>query len=397
MKKKGFTLIELLAVIVILGIIIVIAVPKVLDIINKSRGSATSSSIKLVKDAIKTQIASSDLTGPVFTKETDGCYIFNFDDQTKGNAKILEIRNKDKVSGSIKYCNNTFSDDTLKFDGNSISKDEPKDKIICKRATTLHTEECTQTDGSLYCSGAGYTTDGTKGTSTITYGNLGTTGILSSGDAFDCDVNGDGTYDSETERFYYVSDYYNTSTKSFEDDTSVLIYYNNVSAGSPSTNSTYAYDSSNENFHGPRSLIAQLPTTSQWSNITLKSITRTIFSETGGNTTTGGTLTSNFSYSGYAARLLTVEEIKQATGKDSIPTWQTGELNNVIYLMENTRFSSKNNASWAWWLENSSSSTSNMASNVSGNTCNINGNYVQDTSGNGVRPAIEVLKKNIEY
>ena len=397
MKKKGFTLIELLAVIVILGIITVIAVPKVLDIINKSKESAASSSIKLVKDAIKTQVASSDLTGPVFTKETDGCYLFNFDDQTTGNAKALQIRNKDKVSGSIKYCNNTFSDDTLKFDGNSISKDEPKGKIICKRATTLHTEECTQTDGSLYCSGAGYTASGSKGTSTITYGNLGTSGTLKTGDAFDCDVNGDDVYDPNTERFYYVSDYYNTSTKSFEDDTAVLIYYNNVSVGSPSTNSTFAYDSSNENFHGPRSLIAQLPTTSQWSNITLKNITRTIFSETSGNTTTGGTLTSNFSYSGYAARLLTVEEIKQATGKDSIPTWQTGELNNVIYLMENTRFSSKNNASWAWWLENSNSSTSNMASNVSGNTCNINGNYVQDTSGNGVRPTIEVLKKNIEY
>ena len=247
MKKKGFTLIELLAVIVILGIITVIAVPKVLDIINKSKESAASSSIKLVKDAIKTQIASSDLTGPVFTKETDGCYIFNFDDQTSGNVKALEIKSKDKISGSIKYCNNTFSDDTLKFDGNSISKDEPKGKIICKRATTLHTEECTQTDATNYCSGVGYTTSGSKGTSTIKYGNLGTSGTLTSGDAFDCDVNGDGVYDSNTERFYYVSDYYNTSTKSFESDTAVLIYYNNVSSGNSNNKTTYAYDSSGEN------------------------------------------------------------------------------------------------------------------------------------------------------
>ena len=397
MKKKGFTLIELLAVIVILGIITVIAVPKVLDIINKSKESAASSSIKLVKDAIKTQVASSDLTGPVFTKETDGCYIFNFDDQTTGNAKILEIRNKDKVSGSIKYCNNTFSDDTLKFDGNSISKDEPKGKIICKRATTLHIEKCTQTDSQYFCSGAGYTASGSKGTSTITYGNLGTKGSLNSGDAFDCDVNGDGEYNPGTERFYYVSDYYNTSTKKFESDTAVLIYFNNVNSGNPSTDSTYAYDSSGENWHGPRTLIAQLPTKNQWGNVSLKNVTRTIFNEISGNTTTGGALPSNFSYEGYAARLLTVEEIRQATRKSNIPTLEVGELNNAIYLMENTRFSSKNNGPWAWWLENSSSNYSNVAQNASGNTCNVNGNYVQDAGGNGVRPAIEVSKINIDY
>ena len=396
-KEKGFTLIELLAVIVILGIITVIAVPKILDIINKSRNSAVNSSLKLVKDAIKTQIASSDLTGPVFTKETDGCYVFNFDDQTTGNSKELSIKNKDRVSGSIKYCNNTFSDDTLKFDGNSISKDEPKGKIICKRATTLHTEKCTQTDSQYFCSGAGYTASGSKGTSTITYGNLGTKCSLNSGDAFDCDVNGDGEYNPGTERFYYVSDYYNTSTKKFESDTAVLIYFNNVNSGNPSTDSTYAYDSSGENWHGPRTLIAQLPTKNQWSNVSLKNVTRTIFNEISGNTTTGGTLPSNFSYEGYAARLLTVEEIRQATRKSNIPTLEVGELNNAIYLMENTRFSSKNNGPWAWWLENSSSNYSNMAQNASGNTCNVNGNYVQDAGGNGVRPAIEVSKINIDY
>ena len=392
MKKKGFTLIELLAVIVILGIITVIAVPKVLDIINKSRESAASSSIKLVKDAIKTQVASSDLTGPVFTKETDGCYIFNFDDQATGNAKILEIRNKDKVSGSIKYCNNTFSDDTLKFDGNSISKDEPKGKIICKRATVLHTEECTWGDTTYCCSGAGY-----KKGENITYGNLGTSGTLTSGDAFDCDVNGDGVYDSNTERFYYVSDYYNTSTKSFENNTAVLIYYNNISSGNPSTNSTYAYDSSNENWYGPRSLIAHLPTTNQWSNVSLKNITRTIFNETSENITTGGTLPSNFSYSGYAARFLTLQEIKKGTGITNISKWEVGELDKFTYLFENTKFSIDGNSVWAWWLESARSDTSTYAWNVTGGGRIAGSDLVSRAGDIGVRPAIEVSKTNIEY
>ena len=395
MKKKGFTLIELLAVIVILGIITVIAVPKVLDIINKSRESAASSSIKLVKDAIKTQVASSDLTGSVFTKEKDGCYIFNFDDQTSGNAKALEIKNKDKVSGSIKYCNNTFSDNTLKFDGNSISKGDTK-RPICKRATVLHTEECTQTDSKYYCSGAGYTASGSKGTSTITYGNLGTSGTLSSGDAFDCDVNGDGIYNPGTERFYYVSDYYNTNTKLFEDDTAVLIYYNNVIAGSPSNSVTYAYDSSGENFHGPRTAIAQLPTTKQWGNVSLKNTSRAILNENGGNTTSGGTLPSDFNYLGYAARLLTIQEIRQATGKNNIPTWNVGELDNSNYLNENTNFFSSANKIWAWWLENPRYST-NDAWNVNSSYRRVPGDPVSYDSGNSVRPAIEVSKTNIAY
>ena len=397
MKKKGFTLIELLAVIVILGIITVIAIPKVLDIINKSKESASSSSIKLVKDAIKTQIASSDLTGPVFTKETDGCYIFNFDDQTTGNAKVLEIKNKDKVSGSIKYCNNTFSDDTLKFDGNSISKDDTSKKVICKRAATLHTEECTQTDSQYYCSGAGYTTSGSKGTSTITYGNLGTKGLLNSGDAFDCDINGDGIYDSSTERFYYVSDYYNTNTKLFEDDTAVLIYYNSVSAGNPDNRATYAYDSSNENWHGPRTAIEQLPTTKQWSNVSLKNEKRAILNENDGNTMVGGVLPDNFSYEGYAARLLTIQEIRKSTNNNNIPTLSDGELENFIYLFENTNFFNNNNVVWAWWLESPYSLYTPNDWIIYGKMRSVRSGASSNSSEFSVRPAIEVSKTNIDY
>ena len=386
-KEKGFTLIELLAVIVILAILMVIAVPKILNVINNSKKSAAESSIKLLKDTIKTQVTSKDITNSNFEQDASGCYIFNFDDQKSGNANELKLKNKDKFTGSIKYCNGVFSDDTLKFDGNSIVSNNVNKKVICKRATTLHTEECTQTDTSYYCSGTGYTASGSKRTTTITYGNLGTSGTLTSGDAFDCDVNGDGTYDPVAERFYYVTD--------MNDTTAVLIYYNNVSAGNPSKNSLYAYDSSGENFHGPKTAIAQLPTTSQWSNVNLTNTMQAIVNEDGGSTTTGGTLPSNFSYSGYAARFLTINEIKSGCKLSSLN--QRMQLNKCIYLLENTKFSNDSNTAWAWWLENPLYNNSRLAWGVSGRGLYVSDYNVSKADDEGVRPAIEVPKSNIDY
>ena len=46
LNSKGFTLIELLAVIVILGIILVIAIPQALNAMSSSRVSALHSSAK---------------------------------------------------------------------------------------------------------------------------------------------------------------------------------------------------------------------------------------------------------------------------------------------------------------------------------------------------------------
>ena len=390
-KEKGFTLIELLAVIVILAILMVIAVPKIINVINNSRKSASESSIKLLKDTIKTQVTSKDITNSNFEQDTSGCYLFDFDSETNKNVEQLKLKNKDRFSGSIKYCDGKFTNNTLMFDGKDMKT------IVCKRATTLHTEECVQTDATYYCSGAGYTTSGSKGTTTITYGNLGTSGTLTSGDAFDCDVNGDGTYDPNTERFYYVSDYYNTSTKVFESDTAVLIYYNNVSAGNPSKNSLYAYDSSNENWHGPRTAVMQLPTTSQWSNVSLTNNVRSITTNTGGNTTTGGTTPSNFNYSGYAARILTIQEVRKGTGLTSIPDWKVGELDNFTYLLENTKFASDGNAAWSWWLENSRSDKIDSVWYVSGNGRLVSSDPVSSFSDRAIRPAIEVSKTNIEY
>ena len=380
-KNKGFTLIELLAVIVLLAILMVIAVPKILNVIENSRKSAAESSIKLVKDAIKTQVTSGSIMGTNFNSDESGCYTFNFDDQTSGNAKELQLKNKENITGTIKYCNGNFTNNTLVFDGQDMKT------IVCKRATTLHTEECKQKDGTYNCSGAGLTGK------TIIYGSLGTKGELKSGDAFDCDVNGDGEYNPDTERFYYVTD--------MDDNTAVLIYYNNVSKGKPSNSTTYAYDASGENWHGPRTAIEELPSTSEWRNVSLKNTFRSIsaISSNGEETnkTEGGTLPDSFSYAGKAARLLTIQEVRKATGISNIPTWQDGELDNFNYLLENTKYSNASIGNYGYWLENPLSGYSDYAWYVSGNSRHVSSSTVSNAGDLGVRPAIEVLKSNIEY
>ena len=119
-NKKGFTLIELLAVIVILAIIMVIAVPQILKVIENSRNNAAKSSMDLLKSGIQTQIASAELTNNPFTKDGDGCYTFDFDSKNN-NYEKLEVKNKERFSGQVKYCNGEITDTNLAFDGNTGS------------------------------------------------------------------------------------------------------------------------------------------------------------------------------------------------------------------------------------------------------------------------------------
>ena len=260
---------------------------------------------------------------------------------------------------------------------------------ICQRATRLHTEECL----GGYCSGMGYKVNGSKGTSTITYGSLGTLSILSSGDAFDCDVNGDGEYNSETERFYYVTDMEKNS------NIAILIYYNNVSGGQPSNDKYYQYDSSGENWHGPRTAIEQLPTTSQWSNVSLFNTERKLVNEY--NTTSakdGHTYPEVFSYHKYAARFLTLSEIKKIVNF-YIPSWKNGELDNFLYLAENTNFSQKDNTKFdGYWLETPRNTMSNHGWMIYTTARRVHSVEVQRTDVLiGVRPVIEVSKSDISY
>lgn len=167
----------------------------------------------------------------------------------------------------------------------------------CQRAKTLHSITCTSSSTEGYCKAR-------NRKDSITFGQIGTSGKLASGDAFDCDVNGDGTYDAATERFYYVSD--------LNSSTAILIYYTYTNR--------YPYNAQSSNsYSGPITAVGALPTTTKWSNISLVQKTSQIYNHSGGTTVVDSSNKTHtlpkYTYT-TAARLLTLTEYNKITNTD---------------------------------------------------------------------------------
>ena len=244
---------------------------------------------------------------------------------------------------------------------------------LCKRATTLHSETCTSSSTMGYC---------TAGGTSITYGQIGTNGVLTSGDAFDCDVNGDGNYDPETERFYYATDLESDS------NIAVLVFYTNTSPdGTRSRTTRPPYHSSNS-YSGPRDAASMLPTTTAWPRVGLIKKTSQIYNEKGGTTaaySTNTTTTHNlprFTYT-TAARLLTYQEYGKIT--DNSFLWENfdGQYADCIWL--NTPQASTGMSDAVWAIDKTTSNViSTIPTDGSSTLC-------------GARPVIEVLKTDMIY
>lgn len=132
--------------------------------------------------------------------------------------------------------------------------------------------------------------------------------------------------------------------------------------------------------------------------MSLTNSTRTITNESGGNTTSAGNLPTAFSYSGYAARLLTYQEVYSGCYDGTIGISSIKGLSSKCkYLMENTTYSSSSLKTSGGWLESPNTSDSYNAWFVLAYFRSISLSTVDYPYGLGVRPAIEVLKSNISY
>ena len=139
--------------------------------------------------------------------------------------------------------------------------------------------------------------------------------LILGGFAYDCDVNGNDIIDTSNssgnnadsiERFYYLA--------TDENGYAALIFYNNTHQNNGTLEYVCGADGqtySSTPTSGPTG--AELPTTSQWTNVSLHSTPRQLYNENG-TTTFGNSTLSTTSYSGKAARFATTQEIGAATG-----------------------------------------------------------------------------------
>ena len=217
--------------------------------------------------------------------------------------------------------------------------------LVCKKATTLHEETCQRSDGKgcsykvadvpLYASGA-----------PITYGNIPDDDSPASGDAYDCDVNGNGVYD---ERFYVLR---------LEDNKAYMIYsagfgIDNENNKVPTYTNIYSYDTG----------LTYLPDSEVWPNIPEIS-------------------------SGVTSRLVTLDDLTEACDEGT----GNGKLNSCNYIFDHTSFS-VNNSSYgrsATWIEKDG----NQLIRFHVNTVSVAN--AETTATSLVKPVVEIPVTSIE-
>ena len=95
-NKKGFTLVELLAVIVILGVLLMIAVPAIQNVIKKSRKNSFESAAKLAIENVET-IASTEKVRATISE----CFVPITEYEYTVNSKTEKVPKMDLERGSF--------------------------------------------------------------------------------------------------------------------------------------------------------------------------------------------------------------------------------------------------------------------------------------------------------
>ncbi len=315
MKKKGFTLIELLAVILILGIIALIAIPVVNKIVKESKRSSFETSARNIISVAEDECQIQSLKG----ETVNNTYSIN-------NGEIfpsLDIKGKLPTSGLITLDSECKA--SLGMTNSTFTATMPS-----------NSRELTIIDGTydVYSNG------------TAVYFNPVSGNTCSSGEA----VSTPGTY-SGCMKWYAFGD-------SKISDTVNLILDHNTTTGAVSP-----WNSSGSNLIGPKEILVKLKeTTASWTGVPLRY-----------DSYTAKYIPTNYKidYSTYRARLITATEIARIIGNNTFvdsalphASWFYFDSNNQIQTV-----SSQGGSAYKWLFDYLSGCTS-YGCNIANASCN---------------------------
>jgi prepilin-type N-terminal cleavage/methylation domain-containing protein len=134
MSKKGFTMIELLVVIIIIGIVAVMVIPKLFNNTTKSKASEVASTLNAIEKTLVMEkkanfINMKDVNG-------DGNYL----DDMVNDGKI-QCRNLDDGSGGVRVeCSNSLSDQA-KWEVLRLEEEDGSIAYYAKVSSTASTDK----------------------------------------------------------------------------------------------------------------------------------------------------------------------------------------------------------------------------------------------------------------